>query len=104
MPLLLGLRGRMEAGWSRMNDLIVIQASQVGSCEFSGGMSGSQCYDFQGLCAYVLEHVNDAKSRGAVIGYDHRYNSERWARLTAAAFHDKGVKTYLYRGIVHTPM
>ncbi|KAI0004497.1 hypothetical protein BJV74DRAFT_807685 [Russula compacta] len=24
-----GLRGRMEAGWSRMNDLIVIQASQV---------------------------------------------------------------------------
>jgi len=25
----LGLRGRMEAGWSRMNDLIVIQASQV---------------------------------------------------------------------------
>ncbi|KAI9465474.1 hypothetical protein BJY52DRAFT_1183576 [Lactarius psammicola] len=74
-----GLRGRMEAGWSRMNDLIVIQASQ-------------------GLCAYVLEHVNDAKSRGAVIGYDHRHNSERWARLTAAAFHDKGVKTYLYRG------
>ncbi|KAH9065396.1 hypothetical protein EDB87DRAFT_1555578 [Lactarius vividus] len=80
-----GLRGRMEAGWSRMNDLIVIQASQ-------------------GLCAYVLEHVNDAKSRGAVIGYDHRHHSERWARLTAAAFHDKGVKTYLYRGVVHTPM
>ncbi|KAI9443236.1 hypothetical protein H4582DRAFT_2109603 [Lactarius indigo] len=80
-----GLRGRMEAGWSRMNDLIVIQASQ-------------------GLCAYVLEHVNDAKSRGAVIGYDHRHHSERWAQLTAAAFHDKGVKTYLYRGIVHTPM
>jgi hypothetical protein len=25
----LGLRGRMEAGWSRMNDLIVIQTSQV---------------------------------------------------------------------------
>jgi hypothetical protein len=24
-----GLRGRMEAGFSRMNDLIVIQASQV---------------------------------------------------------------------------
>jgi hypothetical protein len=28
-PTPLGLRGRMEAGWSRMNDLIVIQASQV---------------------------------------------------------------------------
>ena len=25
----LGLRGRMEAGWARMNDLIIIQASQV---------------------------------------------------------------------------
>ncbi|KAI0284001.1 hypothetical protein BGY98DRAFT_949931 [Russula aff. rugulosa BPL654] len=80
-----GLRGRMEAGWSRMNDLIVIQASQ-------------------GLCAYVLEHVDDARHRGAVIGYDHRHNSERWARLTAAAFLDKGVKTYLYRDLVHTPM
>ncbi|KAH9980245.1 hypothetical protein BGW80DRAFT_489150 [Lactifluus volemus] len=80
-----GLRGRMEAGWSRMNDLIVIQASQ-------------------GLCAYVLEHVNDAKIRGVVIGYDHRHHSEKWARLVAAAFLDKGVKTYLYRRLVHTPM
>ncbi|KAN0123437.1 hypothetical protein V8E52_002769 [Russula decolorans] len=80
-----GLRGRMEAGWSRMNDLIVIQASQ-------------------GLCAYVLEHVDNARDRGAVIGYDHRHNSERWAQLTAAAFLDKGVKTYLYRDLVHTPM
>ncbi|KAI9512434.1 hypothetical protein F5148DRAFT_1279773 [Russula earlei] len=75
-----GLRGRMEAGWSRMNDLIVIQASQ-------------------GLAAYVLEHVENARDRGAVIGYDHRHNSERWARLTAAAFIDKGIKTYLYRGL-----
>ena len=59
---------------------------------------------YQGLCAYVLEHVDDARHRGAVIGYDHRHNSERWARLTAAAFLDKGVKTYLYRDLVHTPM
>ncbi|KAH9969618.1 hypothetical protein BC827DRAFT_1257499 [Russula dissimulans] len=80
-----GLRGRMEAGWSRMNDLTVIQASQ-------------------GLAAYALEHVENARDRGAVIGYDHRHNSERWARLTAAAFVDKGVRTYLYRGLVHTPM
>lgn len=27
--LQVGLRGRMEAGWARMNDLIIIQASQV---------------------------------------------------------------------------
>ncbi|KAI0300255.1 hypothetical protein BC826DRAFT_992311 [Russula brevipes] len=68
----------MEAGWSRMNDLTVIQASQ-------------------GLCAYVLEHVVNARDRGV-------HNSERWARLTAAAFVDRGFKTYLYRGLVHTPM
>ncbi|KAI0811038.1 hypothetical protein BC629DRAFT_1589775 [Irpex lacteus] len=80
-----GLRGRMEAGWSRMNDLIVIQASQ-------------------GLCAYVLRNVSEAASRGIVIGHDHRHNSERWAKLTAAAFLANGVKVYLYNGLVHTPM
>ncbi|KAI0085419.1 hypothetical protein BDY19DRAFT_996767 [Irpex rosettiformis] len=80
-----GLRGRMEAGWSRMNDLIVIQASQ-------------------GLCAYVLQHVKDAASRGIVIGHDHRHHSERWAQLTAAAFVANSVKVYLYNGLVHTPM
>ncbi|KAG6910908.1 hypothetical protein DXG01_006591 [Tephrocybe rancida] len=80
-----GLRGRMEAGWARMNDLIVIQASQ-------------------GLCAYVAENVENANSRGIVIGHDHRHNSERWAQLTAAAFIAKGVKAYLLHGLVHTPM
>ncbi|KAJ3854843.1 hypothetical protein EV368DRAFT_35994 [Lentinula lateritia] len=80
-----GLRGKMEAGWARMNDLIIIQASQ-------------------GFCHYVLNEVQGAKSRGIVIGYDHRYNSERWGHLTAAAFLENGVKVYLYRGIVHTPL
>ncbi|KAL1683484.1 hypothetical protein EV122DRAFT_201446 [Schizophyllum commune] len=80
-----GLRGRMEAGWSRMNDVTVIQASQ-------------------GLCAYVLENVLNAAERGVVVGHDHRHNSERWAKLTAAAFIEKGVKVYLHRGLVHTPL
>ncbi|KAL1730114.1 hypothetical protein EV714DRAFT_211628 [Schizophyllum commune] len=80
-----GLRGRMEAGWSRMNDVTVIQASQ-------------------GLCAYVLGNVTDAAERGVVVGHDHRHNSERWAKLTAAAFIEKGVKVYLHRGLVHTPL
>ncbi|OBZ75866.1 hypothetical protein A0H81_04587 [Grifola frondosa] len=80
-----GLRGRMEAGWSRMNDLIVIQASQ-------------------GLCAYALKHVESAASRGVVIGYDHRHNSHRWAMLTAAAFINQNVRVYLSRGVVHTPI
>ncbi|KAF8185026.1 hypothetical protein K438DRAFT_1837279 [Mycena galopus ATCC 62051] len=80
-----GLRARMAAGWSCMNDLIVIQASQ-------------------GLCQYVLKNVENAASRGVVIGHDHRYNSERWAELTAAVFVHAGFKTYLHRGLVHTPM
>ncbi|KAF8750851.1 phosphohexose mutase family [Rhizoctonia solani] len=62
-----GLRGLMAAGFSCMNDLIVIQASQ-------------------GLCAYVLQNVPNATERGVVVGHDHRYNSEKWAQLTAAAF------------------
>ncbi|KIK96741.1 hypothetical protein PAXRUDRAFT_825647 [Paxillus rubicundulus Ve08.2h10] len=80
-----GLRGRMEAGWARMNDLIIIQASQ-------------------GLCAYVLKHVGNAASRGIVIGHDHRHNSKEWARLTAAVFISYNVRAYLLRGLVHTPL
>ncbi|KDQ60575.1 hypothetical protein JAAARDRAFT_124136 [Jaapia argillacea MUCL 33604] len=80
-----GLRGRMEAGFSRMNDLVIIQASQ-------------------GLCAYLLEMIPDASERGVVIGHDHRYHSEHWAQLTAAAFVTSNVKVHLLRGVVHTPM
>ncbi|KAJ8468624.1 hypothetical protein ONZ45_g17180 [Pleurotus djamor] len=80
-----GLRGRMEAGWSRMNDLIIIQASQ-------------------GLCAYVLANVTDARTKGIVVGHDHRHHSKHWAELTASVFLVNGVKAYLYRDLVHTPM
>jgi phosphoglucomutase len=75
----------MEAGWSRMNDLTVIQASQ-------------------GLCAYILKNIDRASQRGVVIGHDHRHNSDRWALLSAAAFMAQGVKVYLHNDLVHTPM
>ncbi|KAI0362761.1 phosphoglucomutase first 3 domain-containing protein [Trametes cingulata] len=80
-----GLRGRMEAGWARMNDLIIIQASQ-------------------GLCAYVLKNVQDAQSRGVVVGHDHRHHSEKWAKLTAAVFLDRGVPVYFHESVIHTPL
>ncbi|KAF8964139.1 phosphoglucomutase 1 [Flammula alnicola] len=80
-----GLRGRMEAGWSRMNDLIIIQTSQ-------------------GLAEYVLQHVENATTRGLVIGHDHRHHSEHWAQLTAQIFAVKGIKVYPLRGLNHTPM
>ncbi|KDR81365.1 hypothetical protein GALMADRAFT_239221 [Galerina marginata CBS 339.88] len=80
-----GLRGRMEAGWSRMNDLIILQTSQ-------------------GLSEYILQHVEMARDRGLVVGYDHRHHSEHWAILTANIFVAKGIKVYLLRGFNHTPM
>ncbi|KAH9857791.1 phosphoglucomutase first 3 domain-containing protein [Lenzites betulinus] len=80
-----GLRGRMEAGWARMNDLIIIQASQ-------------------GLCAYVLQNVKDARTRGIVVGHDHRHHSDKWAKLTAAVFIDQGVPAYFRDTVVHTPI
>ncbi|KAI8145427.1 hypothetical protein BJV82DRAFT_643703 [Fennellomyces sp. T-0311] len=75
----------MEAGFSRMNDLTVLQTSQ-------------------GLAKYLLENVDDAKSRGVVIGHDHRHHSESFARLTAAAFITLGFRVWYYHEYVHTPL
>ena len=57
----------MDAGWARMNDLTVLQASQ-------------------GLSAYVYDTVPCALQRGIVVGHDHRHHSARWARLVAMVF------------------
>ncbi|KAH0542082.1 hypothetical protein FGG08_003462 [Glutinoglossum americanum] len=80
-----GLRARMEAGFSRMNSLTVIQTSQ-------------------GLATYVLEHIPLASSKGIVIGRDARHNSEKFAKLAAAAFVAKGIKVWWYENYVHTPL
>ncbi|KAG2178055.1 hypothetical protein INT43_003308 [Umbelopsis isabellina] len=80
-----GLRARMEAGFSRMNDLTVIQASQ-------------------GLAKYLLENVQDAKNKGVVVGHDHRHHSQTFAKLTAAVFISLGFKVWFFRQLVHTPL
>lgn len=49
----------MGAGTTRMNDVTVIQASQ-------------------GLAKYVKECFENAQSAGVVIGFDGRYNSQRY--------------------------
>lgn len=79
-----GLRGRMEAGFSRMNSLTVIQASQ-------------------GLAEYLLKTNADAKAQGVVIGRDARHNSDKFAKLVAAAFVAKGIPVR-WLGQVHTPL
>jgi phosphomannomutase len=40
---------------------------------------------------------------GAVIGYDARHNSNRWAKLTARVFLQAGFKVYLFDSITPTP-
>ncbi|GAM22130.1 hypothetical protein SAMD00019534_053050, partial [Acytostelium subglobosum LB1] len=79
-----GLRGPMKAGFSCMNDLTVIQASQ-------------------GLCLYVIDTIPNAIKSGVVIGYDGRYNSKEFAKYTAATFLSKGYKVYLFSKVVPTP-
>lgn len=69
-----GLRARMEAGYNRMNDVTVLQASQ-------------------GLAAYI-KSINQNNELTVVIGHDHRFNSKRFAELAIVAFLTKGFKVY----------
>ncbi|MCJ1355426.1 MAG: Phosphoglucomutase-3 [Icmadophila ericetorum] len=80
-----GLRARMEAGFARMNSLVVIQTSQ-------------------GIAQYLLDHVPEATKKGVVIGYDARHNSRKFAELAAAAFIHKRIPVRWYEHIVHTPL
>lgn len=75
----------MQAGFSGMNEVTVLQASQ-------------------GLAVYVLKSVKDAISRGVVIGHDHRHNSKRFAEIAAMCFSHLNFKVFLYDGLVHTPL
>ncbi|KAJ2705888.1 hypothetical protein FB645_002072 [Coemansia sp. IMI 203386] len=79
-----GLRARMEAGYSRLNKVTIITASQ-------------------GLSAYVEREVKDACLRGVVVGHDHRHNSAVFAQLTVRAFLDRGFKVYFYPDLSFTP-
>eukprot|EP01116_Phalansterium_solitarium_P023725 TRINITY_DN8464_c0_g1_i1.p2 TRINITY_DN8464_c0_g1~~TRINITY_DN8464_c0_g1_i1.p2 ORF type:complete len:588 (-),score=211.57 TRINITY_DN8464_c0_g1_i1:188-1951(-) len=80
-----GLRGTMQAGWSAMNDLTVIQASQ-------------------GLCVYLEKMVENFKSKGVFIGYDGRHHSRTFAELTAATFASRGATVYLMQRLTATPL
>jgi len=80
-----GLRGPMKAGFACMNSLTVIQASQ-------------------GLAAYLLKNEANVKLRGVVIGRDARHNSEKFAKLAAAAFVAKGIKVWWYEFPTLTPL
>ncbi|HHH29826.1 MAG TPA: phospho-sugar mutase [Polyangiaceae bacterium] len=80
-----GLRGILGAGESRMNRAVVIRTTA-------------------GLCAYLLEHVKDAKTRGVVVGYDGRKQSDAFARDVAAVLSAAGVRVHLSPGRCPTPI
>ncbi|KAL3269659.1 hypothetical protein HHI36_008721 [Cryptolaemus montrouzieri] len=80
-----GIRGKMQAGFSGMNDLVIIQTGQ-------------------GLLKYLEKNEKDLlENNGIVIGYDGRHNSKRWAELTATIFVQAGYKAKLFGNLVPTP-
>ena len=81
-----GLRSKMAAGYSMMNDLTIIQTAQ-GFLEYLKSFFG-----FERL-----------KNDGIVLGFDARHNSEQFAYLTANIFIRAGVRVYLFRQITPTP-
>ena len=87
-----GLRGPMGAGYSCMNEVTVLQCTQ-------------------GIVAYLQKtnSTDDLKTKGVVIGYDHRrndtgVNSEAMALVAAAVCIHMGIKVFLYGKMVATPL
>ncbi|CAK9302473.1 unnamed protein product [Gordionus sp. m RMFG-2023] len=82
-----GLRAKMNAGFSFINDVTIIQTNQ-------------------GLLKYLeecAETKDKLKEKGIVIGFDGRYNSHRWAKMSANIFINAGVKVYLFSHLCPTP-
>ncbi|EEQ91414.1 phosphoglucomutase [Blastomyces dermatitidis ER-3] len=86
-----GLRGRMQAGFSSMNGLTVIQASQ-------------------GLAKYIKMSYQQSSSQeseqppSVIIGRDARYNSKQFAMLAANAFAAEGIRVLWYQNAGPTPL
>lgn len=81
-----GLRAIMGPGNAQMNSLTIIQTAQ-------------------GLLHYLQETFSpeDLLQRGVVIGFDGRYDSDTYARLTSRVMKEGGVRTYCFQRVVPTP-
>ncbi|MDE7398524.1 MAG: phospho-sugar mutase [Oscillospiraceae bacterium] len=77
-----GLRGVIGAGTNRMNVYTVKRATQ-------------------GLAEYVLE---SGSPKSVAIAYDSRIKSDYFARCTAEVLAANGIKTYIYKELMPTPM
>lgn len=79
-----GLRGRLGAGPTRMNRVLVAQAAA-------------------GLAAYLLERA-DGATPTVVVGYDGRRNSDVFARDSAEIFAGAGLRAILLPRLLPTPV
>lgn len=82
-----GIRARMEAGFARLSDLTIIQISHGMARHVINSFGGDRC-----------------SQGGIAIGYDGRYNSQRFARLAANVFIQNEIKVYLFSDYVPTPV
>lgn len=80
-----GLRGVVGAGPTRMNRLVVQQTSA-------------------GLGAYLQAQVSDIATRGVIIGYDGRHDSQQFAEDAARVLCGQGINVYLTKQIAATPL
>ncbi|QYJ96471.1 phospho-sugar mutase [Shewanella alkalitolerans] len=80
-----GIRGVVGAGPMRMNRLVVQQTSK-------------------GVAEYLKAQVENAVSRGVVIGYDGRHDSKQFAEDAASVLTASGFKVFLTSKVAPTPL
>ena len=78
-----GLRGVLGAGTNRMNIYVIRKASQ-------------------GLANYINKHFKDNKS--IAISYDSRIKSTLFANTAAEVFAENGIKVFIYKELMPTPL
>ena len=76
-----GLRGKMELGTNRMNE--------VNICKLANA---------------ILDHYKKNNLKSIVIGFDTRHNSKTYSRIFARVLAHGGVKVNLYKNYVPTPV
>lgn len=80
-----GLRGKVGCGPNRMNRLVIQETAT-------------------GLGHYLIEQVENAETRGVVIGYDGRTDSRQFAHDTASVLTSLGIKVFLTHAVAATPI
>lgn len=79
-----GLRGKMGVGSNRMNEYVIVRATDA-------------------FAKVILQERSDFAKRGVAISHDPRLFSKEYALLTALVFASNGIKAYLFEDLRPTP-